>query len=145
VSRRLAHEAKAGEVGCLALGPLILFRAGGVVTGEVEVTESCTHSGHHLLKLLLLLVSEPILLLVVALAVVVLLGVVVLVGGGVELLPLGWCCALEAAPRRFPPLLAKYVQSLELSHQQGDFIIGDALILLIRSCTQGRQNKLQSK
>jgi hypothetical protein len=72
------------------LGPLILLRAGGVITGEVKVTEGCTRSGHHLLELLLLLlIPEAVLLFVVTLAVVVPLGVVVLVGGGVELLPLG--------------------------------------------------------
>jgi hypothetical protein len=81
VSRSFAHEAKAGEVACLALGPLILLRAGGVVTGEVEVTEGCTHSGHHLLELLLLLVPKAVLLFVIALVVVVPLDVVVLVGG----------------------------------------------------------------
>jgi hypothetical protein len=104
------------------------------------------------LELLLLLFPEAVLLLVVALAVVVLLGVVVLVGGGVHLLPLravgdevGGVAALKAAPRRSPPLLAKCVQSLELSHQQGDLIVGDALVLLNRSCTQGRQSKLQSR
>jgi hypothetical protein len=125
------------------LGPLILLGAGGVITGEVKVTEGCTHSGHHLLKLLLL-VPEAVLL-VVALAVVVPLGVVVLVGGGVELLPLGavddevsGVAALEAAPRRSSPLLAEPVQSSELSRQQGDLIIGDALVLFIRSCRQGR-------
>jgi hypothetical protein len=88
VPRWLAHEAKTGEVTRLALGPLILLGAGGVVTGEVKVTECSTRSGHHLLKLLLL-IPEAVLLLVVALAVVVPLGVVILVGGGVELLPLG--------------------------------------------------------
>jgi hypothetical protein len=51
------------------------------ITGEVNVTESSTHSGHDLLKLLLLLV--------ITLTVVVPLAVVILVGGGVELLPLG--------------------------------------------------------
>jgi hypothetical protein len=126
------------------LGPLILLGAGGVITGEVKVTEGCTHSGHHLLKLLLL-VLEAVLVLVVALAVVVPLGVVVLVGGGVELLSLGavddevsGVAALEAAPRRSSPLLAEPVQSSELSRQQGDLIIGDALVLFIRSCRQGR-------
>jgi hypothetical protein len=123
VPQRLAHEAKVSDVARLALGPLILLRDGGVVTGEVEVVEGCTRSGHHLLKLLLLLVPEAVLLLVVALVVVVLLGVVVLVGG-VELLPLGvvgdevgGVTALEAAPRRSPPLLAEPVQSSELSCQ----------------------------
>jgi hypothetical protein len=90
VPRWLAHEAKAGEVARLALEPLILLGAGGVVAGEVEVAEGSTCSGYHLLELLLLvLVPEAVLLLVVALVVVIPLGVVVLVGGGVELLPLG--------------------------------------------------------
>jgi hypothetical protein len=48
-SERLAHEAKAGEVARLALGPLILLGAGGFIAGEVEVTEGGTRSGHHLL------------------------------------------------------------------------------------------------
>jgi hypothetical protein len=93
-----------------------------------------------------------VLLLVVALVVVVPLGVVVLIGGGVELLPLGavgdevgGVTAVEAAPRRSPPLIVEHVQSAELPCQQGDLVIGDALILLIRSCTQGRQSKLQSR
>jgi hypothetical protein len=104
--------------------------------------------GHHLLELLLL-VPKMILLLVVALAIVVPLGVVILVGGGVKLLPLGavgdevgGVAALEAAPRRSPPLLAEPVQSVELSHQQGDLVVRDALVLLIRSCTQRGQDKL---
>jgi hypothetical protein len=141
VPQRLAHEAKAGEVTRLALGPLILLEAEGVVTGKVEVIEGCTRSGHHLLELLLLLLLVPeVVLLVIALAVVVPLGVVVLVGGGVELLPLGavgdevgGVAALEAAPRRSPPLLVKSMQSSELSHQQSYLIIRDALVLLIRS------------
>jgi hypothetical protein len=121
VTRRLTHEAKAGEVTCLVLGPLILLRAEGAIAGEVEVAEGCTRSGHHLLELLLLLIFEALLLLVVALAVVVSLGVIVLVGGGVELLPLGavsdevgGVAILEADHRRSPPLLAEPVQSAEL-------------------------------
>jgi hypothetical protein len=105
--------------------------------------------GHHLLELFL--VPGAVLLLVIALAVVVPFDVVVLIGG-VKRLPLGavddelgGVTALEATLRRSPPPLAKPVQSSELSHQQGDLIIGDALVLLIRSCTQGRQNKLQSR
>jgi hypothetical protein len=84
-----------------------------------------------------------VLLLVIALAVVIPLGVVVLVGGGVKLLSLGAVgdevgdvTALEAAPRRSPPLLVEDVQSSKLSHQHGDLIVGDALVLLIRSCRQ---------
>jgi hypothetical protein len=151
VPQRLAHEAKVDEVARLALGPLILLGAGGAVAGEVEVAEGCTHSGHHLLKLLLL-VPEAVLLLALTLVVGVVLVVVVVLVGGVKLLPLGavgdevsGVAALEAAPRRAPPLLAESVQRAELPRQQGDLIIGDALVLLIRSCTQGRQNKLQSR
>jgi hypothetical protein len=127
--------------------PMRQWPVKSLVTGEVKVAERCTRSGHHLLKLLL--VPEAVLLLVVVLAVVVPLGVVVLIGGGVEFLPLGTVddevggvAALEAAPWRSPPLLAEPVQSSELSRQQGDLVIGDALVLLIRSCTQGRQSKL---
>jgi hypothetical protein len=151
VPRRLAHEAKAGEVARLALGPLILLGARGVVAGEVEVTEGCTCPGHHLLEpLLILLVPEVVLLLALTLvARVISVVVVVLVRGGVELLPLGavddevdGVAALEAAPRRPPPLLVESVQCTELPRQQGDLVVGDALVLLIRSCTQGRQSKL---
>jgi hypothetical protein len=111
----------------LALGPLILLRAGGVVTGEVEVAEGCTRLGHHLLKplLILLLVPKVVLLLALSLvAGVVPIVVVVLIGGGVELLPLGavgdevgGVTTLEAATRRSPPLLAKSVQRVKLPRQ----------------------------
>jgi hypothetical protein len=83
-----------------------------------------------------------VLLLALALVARVVLVVVVVFVGGVELLPLravgdevGGVVALEAAPRRLPPLLAKSVQRAELPHQQDNLIIGDALVLLIRSCT----------
>jgi hypothetical protein len=89
VSRWLAHEAKVGEVACLALGPLIRPLAGGVVAGEVEVAEGSTRSGHHLLELLLLVVPEVVLLLALALVAGVVLVVVVVLVGGVKLLPLG--------------------------------------------------------
>jgi hypothetical protein len=152
VSRRLAHGAKAGEVICLALGPLIHLRAGGVVAGEVEVAEGCTRSGHHLLELILLLLVPEVVLLAPALVTGVVPVVVVVLVGGVKLLPLGavsdevgGVTALEVAPRRPPPLLAEHVQSLELSHQQGDLVVGDALVLLIRNCTQERQSKLQNR
>jgi hypothetical protein len=151
VPRRLAHEVKAGEVTRLTLGPLILLRAGGVIAGEVEVAEGCTRSGHHLLELLLL-APEVVLLLALALVTGVVPVVVVILVGGVELLPLGavsdkvgGVAALEATPRRPPPLLVEPVKRVELSRQQGDLIVGDALVLLIRSCTQGRQSKLQSR
>jgi uncharacterized membrane protein YoaK (UPF0700 family) len=104
--RRLAHEAKVGEVARLALGPLILLGAGGVVVGEVEVAEGGTRSGHHLLELLLL-VPETVLLLALALVIgVIPVVVVVLVGGGVKLIPLGavsdevgGVTAIEATPQ----------------------------------------------
>jgi hypothetical protein len=150
VSRRLTHEAKVDEVARLALGPLILLGAGGVVAGEVEVAEDGTRSRHHLLELLL--IPEAVLLLALALIAGVILVVIVVLIGEVKLLPLGaigdevgGVAALEVAPRRPPPLLAKHVQRAELPRQQGDLVVGDALILLIRSCTQGRQNKLQSR
>jgi hypothetical protein len=109
--------------------------------------------GHHLLKLLLLLfVPEAVLLLALALVAGVILVVAVVLVRGVDLLPLGaigdevgGVAALEAAPRRSPPLIAEPVQNSELSHQQGDLVIGDALVLLIRSCRQRRQSKLQSR
>jgi hypothetical protein len=98
----------------LALDLLILLWAGGVITGDVEVAEGSTRSGHDLLKLLLL-ASEMVLLLDVTFVVVVPVVVVILVGR-VELLPLGVVgdevgdvTTLEAAPRWSPPLLAKLV------------------------------------
>jgi hypothetical protein len=107
---------------------------------------------HHLLELLLFLVPEVVLLLALALVTGVILVVVVVLVRGVKLLPLrevgdevGGVAALESAPRRPPLLLAESVQCTELPRQQGDLIIGDALVLLIRSCTQGRQSKLQSR
>jgi hypothetical protein len=151
VSWGLAHEAKAGEVTWLVLDLLILLWAGGVIAGEVKVTEGSTRSGHNLLELLLLLFEE-VPLLVVTLIVVVPLGVVVLVGRGVELLPLGavgdevdGVAALDAARGWSPPLLAELVQGVKLSHQQGDLIIWDALILLLRRCRQRGQSKLQNR
>jgi hypothetical protein len=107
VSQKLAHEAKAVEVVCLALELLILLRARGVITGEVEVVEGSIRSGHHLLELLLLLlVPEVVLLLALALVAGVVLVVVVVLVGGVELLPLGavgdevgGVAALKVAPR----------------------------------------------
>jgi hypothetical protein len=88
VPRRLAHEAKASEVTCLALELLILLRAGGVIAREVEVAEGSTCSGHYLLELLLLLVLKAVLL-VIALVAGVKPVVVVILVGGVKLLLLG--------------------------------------------------------
>jgi hypothetical protein len=108
--------------------------------------------GHHLLELLLLLLVPEVVLLALALVAGVVSIVVVVLVGGVELLSLGTVgdevggvAALKAAPSRSPPLLTEPVQSSELSRQPGNLIVGDALILLIRSCTQGRQSKLQSR
>jgi hypothetical protein len=109
MSRRLAYEAKASEVVWLALDLLILLWAGGVVTGEVKVTEGNTRSRHHLLKLLLLLIPEVVLFLALALVAGVVSIIVVVLGGGIELLPLGavdnevgGVAALEAAPSVIP-------------------------------------------
>jgi hypothetical protein len=107
VWQRLAHEAKAGEVTCLALGLLILLGDGGVIAGEVEVAKGSTCSGHQFLELLLLIIiPEVVLLIALALVTGVVLVVVVVFVGGVELLPfevvgdeVGGVTALEAAPR----------------------------------------------
>jgi hypothetical protein len=108
--------------------------------------------GHHLLKLLLLLVPEAVLLLAIALITGVIPVVIVVLVEGVEVLPLGavsdevgGVTALEAVPQCSLPLLAEPVQGAELSHLQGDLIIGDALVLLIRRCSQRGQGKLQSR
>jgi hypothetical protein len=90
VSWRLAHEAKVGEAVCLALRLLILFWAGGLITGEVEVDEGSTRTRHRLLELLLIIIiPEAVLLLALALVTGVVLVVVVVLIGGIELLPLG--------------------------------------------------------
>jgi hypothetical protein len=144
VSRRLTHEAKAGEVTCLALGLLILLWAGGVIAGEVKVAEASTRSRHHLLKLLLLLA--------LALVTGVVPVVIVVLVGWVKLLPLGavgdevgGVTALKATPQWSPLLLAEPVQGAERPSQQGDLVVRDALLLLIRSYGQRRQSKLQSR
>jgi hypothetical protein len=119
---------------------------------EKSKSLKAAHARYMLLELLLLLVSKVVVLLVVTLvARVVPIGVVILVGG-VELLPLGavgdevgGVDALKAALGWPPPLLAKLVQGTELPRQQCDLIIGDALVLRIRSCSQRRQGKLQSR
>jgi hypothetical protein len=131
VLRQLAHEAKAGEVARLALGLLILLGAGGVVAGEVEVTEDGTRSGRHLLELLL--VPEAVLLLALVLVAGVVPVVVVVLVRGIELLPLGAVddevgdvAALEAAPRRHPSLLA------EVAHKEekADSKANESLVLV---------------
>jgi hypothetical protein len=89
VPRRLGYDAKAGEVVRLALVPLILLGARGVIAGEVEVTEDNTRSGYHLLELFLLLVPGAVLLLALTLIVGVILIVRVVLVGGVKLLLFG--------------------------------------------------------
>jgi hypothetical protein len=98
--------------------------------------------GTYLLDVLLRVVSEVILLLVVVLVVVVILVRVV------ELLPLGavsnevgGVTAHEAAPGvsgASSPLLQKLVHHPKFSCKQGNLIIENALILLIRSCSKRR-------
>jgi hypothetical protein len=107
---------------------------------------------HHLLEFLLLLFPEVVLLVVALAAGVILVSIVVLLGGEVELPSLGTVgdkvcgvTALEAAPRRSPSLLAKHVQGTELSRKQDDLFVCDAHVLLIRSCDQRGQSKLQSR
>jgi hypothetical protein len=73
----LGHEAQPGEVAFLALDLLILFRARGVFTREVEVTQDSICLGHGLLDILLL-VSKAILLLVVVLVVILVVVVILL-------------------------------------------------------------------
>jgi hypothetical protein len=89
VSWRLAHEAKASEVACLAFGLLILLWPGGVVAREVEVVEGSTRLRYHLLELLLLLLVPEVILLAITLVTGVVPVVVVVLVGGIKLLPLG--------------------------------------------------------
>jgi hypothetical protein len=107
---------------------------------------------HDLLELLVVVVYKAVLLVVAALVVLVVPVSVVVLVGDVKLLPLraigdkvSGVAALKVAPRWSPPLLAKLVQVMELPCEQSNLIIGDALILLIRSCSQRRQGKLQSR
>jgi hypothetical protein len=143
----------------LALDIFTLLLARGVVTGEVKVAQGSTRSRHNLLELLLIVVSKAVLLLVVALVVgvvpvvvVVVVVVVIVLVTGIELLPLGavgdevsGVAAFEASSMWHPPLLVELVQGPKLSHQQGDLIVEDALLLFIRSCSQRKQGKLQSR
>jgi hypothetical protein len=87
-----------------------------------------------------------ILLLIITLVDGVILVVVVVVVfiGGVELLPLvaigdevGGVTILEAAPGWPPSFLAELMQGTELSCQQGNLVVGDALIVFVRSCNKG--------
>jgi hypothetical protein len=93
--------------------------------------------------------SPPLLAEPVQVAELVIPVVVVVLVVGVGLLPLGTVgdevggvTTLKAAPRWSLPLLAEPVQAVELSCQQGDLIVSDALVLLIRSGSQRGQSKL---
>jgi hypothetical protein len=104
---------------------------------------------HDLLDVLLLVVSEAIFLLVVILVVVVVLvGVVVLLPLGIVSDEVGGVATLEAAPRVLEvlsPLLLKLVQCPKFPCKQGNLVIGNALILFIRSYSKRRQRKLQRR
>jgi hypothetical protein len=95
----------------------------------------------------LLLVPEAILLLVVILVVVVVfVGVIVLLRLGAVDDEVGGVTALESAPGvpgASSPLLLKLVHCLKFPCKQGNLVIGNALILLIRSCSKRRQSKHQ--
>jgi hypothetical protein len=141
VPRWLTHEAKAGEVARLALGPLILLGAGGVTAGEVEVAEGGTHSGRHLLELLLLLlVSEVVLLLALALVAGVVPVVVLVLVGGSNFFLLGQSTMKwVVSPHSKQPLEDLLLSLRNLCNARNSK--ADALVLLIRSCTQGRQKQ----
>jgi hypothetical protein len=145
----LGHEAQPGEVAFLLLvvDLLILFWTWWVFVWEVEVAQCCTCSGHDLHDVLFLLISEAILLLVVVLVVVIILvGVVVLLPLRAVNDKVGGVAALEAAPGVLgvsSPLLPKLVHHLKFLYKQGNLIIKNALVLLIRSYSNIRQNKLQ--
>jgi hypothetical protein len=153
----LGHEAQPGEVAFLLLvvDLLILLWTWWVFTWEVKVSQGCTCSGYDLLDvlLLLLLISEAILLLI-AVLVVILIVVVVLIGA-VMLLPLGavsnavgGVAALKATSGVSgvsSPLLPKLVHRLKFPYKQDNLIIGNALVLLIKSCSKRRQSKLQRR
>jgi hypothetical protein len=93
--------------------------------------------GHDLLDVPLLLVPEVILLLVV-----ILVGVVILLPLGVVGDEVGGVATLEAAPGVSSPLLPKLVHHPKFPYKQGNIIVGNALVLLIRSYNKRRQSKL---
>jgi hypothetical protein len=107
---------------------------------------------HPELLIILLLIPGAVLIPVITLRAGVILVVVVVavLVGAVEFLSLGavddevgGVAALKAATRWSPPLFVKLVQCMKLPRQQGDLVIGDALILLIRSCD--KKNKVNFK
>jgi hypothetical protein len=98
--------------------------------------------GHDLLDVSLLLVPESILLLVVILVViVVLVGVVILLPNGVVDDEVGGVTTLKAAPGvsvSSSALLSKLVHHPKFPCKQDNLIVGNALILLIKSCNKRR-------
>jgi hypothetical protein len=102
--------------------------------------------GHDLLDVLLLLVPETFLLLVVVLVVVVILvGVVILLPLGTVSDEVGGVTALETNPGvsgASSPLLPKLVHYPKFSYKQDNLVVGNAVILLIKSCSKRRQSKL---
>jgi hypothetical protein len=95
-----------------------------------------------------------LLLVVILVVVVILVGVVILIVVAI-LLPLeavndevGGVTVLEAALRVLgvsSPLLLKLVHRPKFPCKQGNLVIGNALILLIRSSSKRRQSKLQRR
>jgi hypothetical protein len=55
----------------------------------------------------------------------------------------GGVAALKSAPRRSPPLLAELVQRAELSHQQGDLVVG--MLSYCSSEAADKEDKANSK
>jgi hypothetical protein len=110
---------------------------------------------HDLLDAPILLVHKAILLLVVVLVVVLVLVDVVVLVRVVVLLTLGeigdevgGITAPEAAlcvSGVSSPLLSKLVHCLKFPCNQGNLVVGNALILLTGSYSKRRQNKLQRR
>jgi hypothetical protein len=115
----------------------------------LKVAQGCTCSRHDLLDVPLLLVLEAILLLVVVLVVVVILvGVVILLPLRAVGDEVGGVAALEIALRVLgvpSPLLLKLVHCPKFPFKQSNLIVGNALVLLIGSCSKRRQTKLQRR
>jgi hypothetical protein len=103
--------------------------------------------GHDLLDVLLLVPEAILLLVVILVAVVILVGVVVPIGV-VKLLPLGAASdevggvtalvAASGASGASSSLLPELVHRLKFSCKQGNLVIRNALVLLIRRCNKRR-------
>jgi hypothetical protein len=102
--------------------------------------------GHDLLDVLLLVPEAILLLVVILVVVVVFVGVIILLRLGAVDDEVGGVTALESAPGvpgASSPLLLKLVHCLKFPCKQGNLVVGNALILLIRSCSKRRQSKHQ--